>query len=627
MTQRIFPTLLYSAALSCFSLESGYCRGETLPLKEELPRWDLSDLYKGMTDPILEKDLKELESQVQEFSKKYKGCIIQLSGKDLAQAIQAFESIEQKARKIISFGHLLYATHTNDPQVGSFFQGIREKITQMASTLCFFKIELAKRDDLLTLEEVKKYRPWLHNLLDQKPHQLNVELEQLMTEKSLSASQAWVRLYDETLAALRFEVGSEKDLPLSHVLNKLQDSNPETRKSAAQSLTKVLKESLPLFSMITNTLAQDKSINDRWHKFEKPIDARNLDNQVENEVVQALVTAVRKNYKDLTHRYYALKARMFGQKTLPWWDRNAPFPGHEETTISWPEATKIVLKAYEDFSPLMAEKGRLFVEKRWIDVPPVPGKNSGAFACSIPGVHPYLLLNYHGKLSDVKTLGHEMGHGIHMILSDHNGALMADTPLTLAETASIFGEMLTFQACLARAKDDEEKKYLLAHKIEDMLNTVVRQIGLHLFEERVHEERRKGEISSDRLCEIWTEVQKENLGNSVILDENYRVLWSYISHFIHSPFYVYSYAFADCLVNSLFVIYQSLPAEEKKEFVKKYEKMLQAGGTLRHKELLAPFGLDATDPTFWDKGLSLIHQMIDQLESIVEKEEKAKKKG
>ncbi|MGA7260934.1 MAG: M3 family oligoendopeptidase, partial [Stellaceae bacterium] len=423
---------------------------------------------------------------------------------------------------------------------------------------------------------------------------------------------AWVRLFDETIADLRFPFRG-RDLTESEALDLLSDKDPEVRRQAAQVIGEVLGKNTRVFALITNTLAKDKEIEDRWRRFPRPISSRNLANFVEDEVVYALIAAVRASYPRLSHRYYRLKARWFGVEELPFWDRNAPLPEEEDRTISWSEAEETVLSAYGAFSPEMASVGGRFFAGRWIDAPLRPGKASGAFAHpTVPSAHPYLLLNYQGKTRDVMTLAHELGHGVHQLLANRQGYLMADTPLTLAETASVFGEMLTFRALLARETDPLRRKIMLAGKVEDMLNTVVRQIAFVSFEQKVHQERREAELTPDRLGEIWLGVQRESLGPALRLDGVYRHYWTYIPHFIHTPFYVYAYAFGDCLVNSLYAVYE----DAHQGFAERYLEMLRAGGTLRHRELLAPFGLDAADPSFWSKGLSIIAGFIDELEKL-----------
>jgi len=412
------------------------------------------------------------------------------------------------------------------------------------------------------------------------------------------------------MTSLRFEIGGQK-LPIEPTLNALLDSNGAVRAEAGAALAKVFKENIRLFTLITNILAKDKEISDRWRGYRDVADSRHMANNVEPEVVAALVEAVRKGYPRLSHRYYAMKARWMGRERLDYWDRNAPLTSEPDRRIGWHEARDMVLSAYGRFSPAMADIARTFFDKNWIDAPVREGKSPGAFSHStVPSAHPYIMMNYMGKPRDVMTLAHELGHGVHQVLANVQGALMAYTPLTLAETASVFGEMLTFQALLAGTTDAREKKALLIQKVEDKINTVVRQIAFYEFERRVHTERRKGELTSDRLGEIWLAVQAESLGPSIHLGEGYEAFWSYIPHFIHSPFYVYAYAFGDCLVNSLYAVYE----KSESGFQERYLDMLRAGGTKHHKELLAPFGLDATDPNFWAMGLGVVERLIDELE-------------
>jgi oligoendopeptidase F len=421
-----------------------------------------------------------------------------------------------------------------------------------------------------------------------------------------------VRLFDETIAALRFPVRG-KDLTSAEALHLLSDRDPTLRRDAAKSIGKVFGDNARTFALITNTLAKDKEIDDKWRHYPRPISARNLSNRVEDAVVEALITSVREAFPRLSHRYYALKARWFGTDALDYWDRNAPLPDADEETIDWPKARDMVLTAYAAFSPDLASIGKKFFDRNWIDAGVRPGKAPGAFAHpTVPSAHPYLLLNYQGKTRDVMTLAHELGHGVHQVLAAGQGHLMADTPLTLAETASVFGEMLTFRAVLDAEKDPKKRKAMLAGKVEDMLNTVVRQIAFVEFERRVHDERRKGELIADRIGEIWFDVQRESLGPAIRFEDEYRFYWSYIPHFIHSPFYVYAYAFGDCLVNSLYAAYMRAP----KGFAEKYLEMLRAGGTKRHQELLAPFGLNAADPAFWRSGLDVVAGLIDELEKL-----------
>ncbi len=411
---------------------------------------------------------------------------------------------------------------------------------------------------------------------------------------------------------MKFSVDGE-ELSLEPTLNLLSDPREPRRRVAAEALAKVFKDNVRLFTLITNTLAKDKEISDRWRGFGDVAASRHLANRVEPEVVDALVELVRTNYPRLSHRYYALKARWMGMPTLSHWDRNAPLTEKSERTIDWPEARATVLKAYSAFAPEMAKIAGDFFDKRWIDAPVRPGKAPGAFASpTVPSVHPYVLLNYQGKPRDVMTLAHELGHGVHMVLANAQGPLMSGTPLTLAETASVFGEMLTFKALLAETTEPKERKALIASKVEDMINTVVRQIAFYQFERKVHLARRDGELTADQLGKFWLEVQTESLGPSVTLKDGYEALLD-----LYSPFHPFAVlrlrlCVRDCLVNSLYAVYE----DAHPGFVGKYFDMLRAGGTKHHSELLAPFGLDARDPDFWSRGLGVIDRLIGELEAM-----------
>jgi oligoendopeptidase F len=455
-----------------------------------------------------------------------------------------------------------------------------------------------------------RYRPWLEDVRKEKPHQLADDIEQLFLEKSVSGAAAWNRLFDDTMSSLRFDFEGES-LALEPLLGKLQDPDERKREAAANALAATLGANLRLFSLITSTLAKDKEISDRWRKFVDVADSRHLANRVEREVVEALVSAVTEAYPRLSHRYYALKARWFGKERLSHWDRNAPLPDAPQRLYKWETARDTVLDAYARFSPRMADIARRFFDEGWIDAPVRPGKAPGAFAHpTTPSAHPYVLVNYLGKPRDVTTLAHELGHGVHQVLASVNGALMAPTPLTLAETASVFGEMLTFRSMLAAVADPTGRRSMLAAKVEDMLNTVVRQIAFYKFERLLHIERREGELTAERIGELWMSVQAESLGPAIELKPGYETYWAYIGHFVHSPFYVYAYAFGDCLVNSLYGVYENA----REGFAERYLAMLSAGGSKSYTELLTPFGLDARDPGFWSIGLSLIERMIDELE-------------
>jgi oligoendopeptidase F len=596
---------------------AGAAASERQSMLGALPEWDLSDLYPGRDSPDLMQDLGRLAEEAEAFRRRYDGRLAGLTGAEFGAAVAAYERLQETGGRIISFASLTHAGDLADPEIGRFFQTMQERVNAIATTLLFFTLEINKLDDAAIEAKsadpaLARYRPWLRDIRAFRPHQLSDEIETLLHEKSVAGRAAWVRLFDETMAALRFPF-RDRQLTETEALDLLTDRDAAVRREAAECIGTVLGQNVRTLALITNTLAKDKEIEDRWRRFPRPISSRNLENSVEDAVVEALIAAVRDGFPLLSHRYYRLKARWFGTETLPFWDRNAPLPEDDDRLIRWDEAEETVLAAYAAFSPELAAIGRRFFAAPWIDAPPRPGKASGAFAHpTVPSAHPYLLLNYQGRVRDVMTLAHELGHGVHQTLAADQGYLMADTPLTLAETASVFGEMLTFRALLARETDPVRRKIMLAGKVEDMLNTVVRQIAFVTFEERVHDERREAELTPDRLGEIWLGVQRESLGPAIRLDGVYRHYWSYIPHFIHTPFYVYAYAFGDCLVNSLYALYE----DAHQGFAERYLQLLRAGGTLRHRELLAPFGLDAADPAFWSKGLAVVARLIDELETL-----------
>ncbi len=587
-----------------------------------LPEWNLADLYSGLDAPEIQRDLVRVEQDSATFEQDYKGKLADLAsgndaGPSLAKAVQRYEVLDELMGRLISYAGLVHAGNTTDPVRSKFYGDVQERLTASSLHLLFFTLELNRLGDA-ALEKAMQhpafghYRPWVEDIRKEKPYQLEDRIEQLFHEKSMTGYSAWVRLFDETIASLRFKVQG-KTLVIEPTLNLLQDSSGVKRKAAADALSRTFKDNVRLFTLVTNTLAKDKDISDRWRGFTDVADSRHLSNRIEPEVVDALTQAVRDAYPRLSHRYYRLKAKWFGKKTLPHWDRNAPLPSVPMRTIRWDEARDTVLTAYDAFSPRMAGIAQRFFDERWIDAPVRLGKSPGAFAHpTVPSVHPYVMLNYQGKPRDVMTLAHELGHGVHQFLAAPQGALMAPTPLTLAETASVFGEMLTFQKLLASTTDKKQHKAMLTGKVEDMLNTVVRQIAFYSFERKVHAERKNGELTAERLNEIWLEVQKESLGPAIDIRPGYEVFWTYIPHFIHSPFYVYAYAFGDCLVNSLYAVYE----RASDGFAERYLAMLAAGGTKHYTELLKPFGLDARDPTFWQGGLSVIEKLIDELEEL-----------
>ena len=599
----------------------GKTRRQRHPSPAGLPEWQLDDLYPGMGSDELRADLVRAAQDAGTFEARYKGQIGTLaagkeSGRALGEAVSSFEVISEILDRIASYAGLLYASDTSNPEYAKFFGDMQDRLTSISLHLVFFTLELNRIDEGLIEKALGdpsfgRYHAWVADIRRDKPHQLEDRVEQLFNEKAVTGAVSWTRLFDGTLAALRFDVDGE-EMALEQTLGRLQEADESRRYSAASALTATLKANLRVFTLIMNTLAKDKEIADRWRGFADVAAARHLSNRVEGAVVEALAEAVRAEFPRLSHRYYALKARWLGKDALDHWDRNAPLPGNQPAAIAWVEARDTVLAAYSEFSPVLADIGRRFFENPWIDAPVRAGKAPGAFSHpTVPSAHPYILLNYQGKLRDVMTLAHELGHGIHQVLAAPRGGLLASTPLTLAETASVFGEMLTFRWLLdQRGKAD--RKAILAAKVEDMLNTVVRQIALYSFERQIHEERRRGELTADRISEFWLAAQRESLGPAVRLGPGYEVFWAYIPHFIHSPFYVYAYAFGDCLVNSLYSVYRERP----QGFAKSYADLLAAGGSKNYRQLLEPFGLDPGDPTFWRKGLDVIGGLIDELEAI-----------
>ena len=581
-----------------------------------LPEWDLSDLYSAPDAPEVDAELRAAAAAASALEADYKGKLGDLDGQALALLIERYERLEEQLGRVASYAQLLHAAKTDDPEIGRFFQTVQERVNEAATRLLFVTLELNRIEDealaarLEQSPELAHYRPWLRDVRSFRPHQLDDEIERVLHEKSITGRSAWVRLFDETMAGLRFPLEG-KELTSAEIFDRLSDKDRARRQAAAASIAGVLDGRTRLFALITNTLAKDKQIEDGWRHFARPISSRNLANQVEDEVVDALIAAVRDAWPRLSHRYYRIKARWMGLERLEYWDRNAPLPEDSDRRIAWADAKVIVLDAYRGFAPPLAEILERFFAGRWIDAALRPGKDAGAFCHpTVPSVHPYVLMNYQGRARDVMTLAHELGHGVHQVLAARQGPLMAGTPLTLAETASVFGEQLTFRALLAAERDPVQRRILLAGKIEDALNTVVRQIAFVEFERRVHDARKTAELTADELGKLWLEVQRESLGPAFHFEDSYRVYWSYIPHFVHVPFYVYAYAFGDCLVNSLYAVYQAEP----EGFQERYLELLRAGGTRRHLELLAPFGLDASDPGFWARGLAMIEGLIDQLE-------------
>ena len=584
----------------------------------DLPVWNLADLYGAIDSPEVAADLERARTEAASFEADYKGKLEALAREGgLLDPVKRMEALSDLTGKLGSYAFLQYVRNTNDPDSAKFMGDMDEALTDISTRLLFFGLELNRIDEsviqsaLSADPQLGRYAPWFAELRKAKPYQLEDRVEELFHEKSVTGASAWNRLFDETMSTLKFEVQGEQ-LNLEATLHLLSDKDEKKREAAFGGLSTTLHANSRLFTHITNVLAKDKEISDRWRGFGDIADSRHLDNSVEREVVDALQTAVQAAYPRLSHRYYAMKAKWFGKDRLNAWDRNAPLPDADDRTFDWPTATATVMEAYRGFSPALAEVAEPFFARGWIDAPVKDGKSPGAFAHpTVPSAHPYLMLNYLGKARDVMTLAHELGHGVHQVLAGPQGALMAPTPLTLAETASVFGEMLTFRSMLEKTTDPRHRFSMLASKVEDMLNTVVRQIAFYSFEREVHTARRKGELKTDQLNEIWTRISSESLGPAIRLNEGYDIFWAYIPHFIHSPFYVYAYAFGDCLVNSLYAQYE----KAQDGFAERYIELLKAGGSKHHSELLKPFGLDARDPDFWSLGLSMIERMIDELDA------------
>jgi oligoendopeptidase F len=600
---------------SAAALPQGTATAASPGQSSALPAWDLTDLYPSIDSPLITADLDKADQSAAAFAKRYAGTLAGLPGPALAEAISEYQRIEEVLGRVMSYAQLQFAGDGTNGAIGQFMQSCSERVTTVSSHMIFFSLELNRLDDAvldqkLTDPALAIWQPFLRDLRVFRPHQLSDDLEKLLHDKSVTGSQAWSRLFDETVAGMRVPFG-DTELTVSDVLNKLSDRDRAVREQAGHAIGKAFGDRVKLFGLITNTLAKDKSISDTWRHYPRPGSSRNRSNMVEDEVVDALVSAVTADYSRLSHRYYTMKAKWLGLPKLQHWDRNAPLPGDDDRAIPWDEARSRVLGAYGAFSPELATIGQRFFDKPWIDAGLRPGKSGGAFAHpTVPSAHPYLLVNYHGRTRDVMTLAHELGHGVHQVLAADQGYLQSGTPLTLAETASVFGEMLTFRALLDAETDPARRRIMLASKVEDMLNTVVRQTAFYRFETLVHDERRNGELLPERIGEIWRQVQIESLGPAFEFTPDYDVFWAYVPHFVHSPFYVYAYAFGDCLVNALYGVFQ----DGHPGFQAKYLDMLRAGGTKRHKELLAPFGLDASDPAFWRRGLDVIAGFIDELE-------------
>lgn len=585
-----------------------------------LPVWNLNDLYASVHDEAVERDLKSAALNAEAFQFAYRGKLNDLTPAEFAQALVTYENIGKQMGKLESFADLKHAENVSDEEGGRFLQKITEKSAEIGTKTLFFCLEINALSDermaeLMNDETVARYRPFLQNVRLYKPHDLSSEIEEILLEKDTVSEASFIRLYDEIMASLKVDDGKGGTQTFTEAIDKFNDPDRDVRRQTGKAVADVLNAQMPTVTLIYNTLLQSKRLEDKWRHYETPESFRHLSNRVESNVVEALSEAVWEKLPTTAHRYYKLKAKVLGLDKLQHYDRNAPvFTDIAEKSFSWPEAQETVLNAYRDFSPEFYQIGKQFFDKHWIDAEPRSGKAQGAFAHpTTTDVHPYILLSFLGKTRDVMTIAHELGHGIHMCLSAPQGYLMAHSPLTFAETASVFGEMLTFQSLLKQESNPAVRRALLSRKIEDMINTVVRQTAFYRFEKTVHEERKNGELSRQRLNAIWQSVQSESLGNAFDFSTEYDPYWSYISHFFHTPFYVYAYAFGDCLVNALYTTYNE--TDDKSAFVARYTDMLKKGGTQTHRDMLSPFGLNAGDKSFWSKGLKVLEDFINRFES------------
>ena len=562
---------------------------------DTLPQWDLTHLYDDEGKGAYA-DLDKVRAALAEVTS-FEGKLDKATPSELVFVIERYQALAETFSRILSHADLKFAADMSDPKTGQYAQDMRETISALSSKLLFVELELGALPDAhyqaaLTDPDFYHYQPWMRVLRASAPYQLEPRLEQMLVERAPTGRGAWVRLFDETSTALQFPF-QDGVVTEAEILNHMTSTTPSIRREAGLSLSSVMAEN------------------------QRPVSSRNVANDVDDSTVDALCEAVNARTGEIAHRYYQLKARWMGTETIDWWDRNAPLPGDDDRRYSWDDAKAIVLDAFVGFDPEMAAIARRFFDEGWIDAGVRSGKASGAFSHpTVPSAHPFILMNFNGKARDVMTLAHEMGHGIHQVLAAEKGYLMADTPLTLAETASVFAEMLAFQALVHDAASADARRFLLAGKVEDMLNTVVRQIAFHNFETKFHEARRSGELSSKDMSDIWMETQTAALGPAIRLDDDYRPVWAYIPHFVHTPFYVYAYAFGDCLVNALWQSYQTRAEDDRQMFVNDYRGLLMAGGTQRYDEALAPFGLDATKPSFWHLGLDMIADMITELEEL-----------
>jgi oligoendopeptidase F len=576
--------------------------------------WDLSPLAEGGDD--VEAQLQEAVNLATTFAERYAGHIAELDGTGLVEAMSELARIHELVGKAASYASLRFSTDTADPPRGALLQKVQERATEIETKLLFFELEWAALDDahadqLLGADGLDFARHYLRSARRYRPHLLTEPEEKILAEKSISSHGAWSRLFGELVSALRVDLDNQQQ-PLDVALARLQDPDRDARRRAAEAVTAALEPGLRTRSFIYNTLVHDKSVEDRLRKYPHWLAARNLSNEASDESVMALIHAVRGRF-DIPQRWYRLKAKLLGLDKIADYDRAAPVSA-EDVGFSWHDARDLVLDTYDSFSPAAGRVTRRFFEENWIDAPVRPHKRGGAF-CSytVPSVHPYVLLNFTARRRDVLTMAHELGHGLHAALAQPQGVFHQGTPLTLAETASVFGEALVFGRLLDAASSDSERLDLLAGRIDDAIATVFRQIAMNRFEHLIHTRRRsEGELSVDRVNETWIEAQSELFGDSVEITEGYRMWWSYVPHFINTPGYVYAYAYGLLLALSAYSRY----LEEGDAFVPRYLELLSAGGSRSPEELGAIIGIDLADPGFWDSGLALVEQQLTEAEKL-----------
>lgn len=589
---------------------------------DTIPEWNLADLYAGRDDPKIEIDLAAAKAANDELVK-MKGRFTSLRGDPLHlgelldHGINLYETATNGLWGVGAYASLAASTARDDAAWAKFEGDLRARSSQIAADSLYFTLELNQLEDneiemaFKAHPPAARWRPWMRRVRLSRPHELSADLERILIDRGPAVAN-WTRLYDETLARLTAKVGRES-LTLPEALNRLSDPDATRRKQAAQGLAKALEERTPTLALSMNTLAFEKQVEDRWRKYPDPAASRHLANEVDADAVEALEAAVVEAYPSVSHRYYALKAKVMGRKTLDYWDRNAPLDTAQPRTYGWDEAKGMVLESFSDLAPKFADTARTFFNEPWIDARPRAGKQSGAYSHPVTANrHPYVFMNYMGERRDVLTLAHELGHAVHQTLCSPLGTLLADTPLTLAETASIFGEGLVFERLLAGASK-QERMGLLAGKIEDGLNTVVRQIAFHRFETQFHAMRQEGELAPEDISAVWLDVMAESLGPAVKLNPGYEHYWAYVSHFVHAPFYVYAYAFGDLLVRGL----MEKRREDPVGFAPLYEDLLAAGGTRTYVEALKPFGLNPREKAFWAAGVSQLERLVDEFDDLV----------